>query len=190
MVAASQLRAGMALRFEGQTYKVVACEYHPGQGKMGGQAHTRLKNLATGALWEHSFRAELKLEDLPVQKQSLEFLYSDADQCYFMDPETYEQVGIPNAVVGPTAKFLQTQMQLPVEFVEELPVSVLFPDILEVRIEDTAPPAHAQQDTTWKAARLENGVEIVVPQFIKSGDLIRLDVENLKYMDRAKGAGR
>jgi elongation factor P len=190
MVAASQLRTGMAVRFEGQTYKVVACEYHPGQGKMGGQAHVRLKNLVTGTFWEHSFRAELKLEDLPVEKHSLEFLYSDADQCYFMDPESYEQVAIPAAVVGEQARFLEPQMKLPVEFVEERPISVLFPDMLEVRIADTTPPMHAQQDSAWKPARLDNGVQVMVPQFIKSGDLIRLDVENLKYVDRAKGAGR
>ena len=190
MVVASQLRAGMAIRFEGQAYKVVACEYHPGQGKMGGVAHTRLKNLETGTFWEHSFRAELKLETLPAEKHSLEFLYSDADHCHFMDPETYEQVSIPLAVVGQQAKFLEPQMKLPVEFVQERAVSVLFPDVLEVRVADTAPPTHAQQVSAWKPARLENGVEIMAPQFIKAGDLIRLDVENLKYMDRAKAAGR
>jgi len=190
MVAASQLRAGMAIRFEGQTYKVVACEYHPGQGKMGGAAHARLKNLTTGTFWEHSFRAELKLETLPAEKRSLEFLYSDTDHCYFMDPETYDQTGIPLAVVGEQAKFLEPQMRLPVEFVEERAVSVLFPDILEARVAQTAPPSHAQQDSAWKPAKLENGVEIMAPQFIKAGDLIRLDVETLRYVDRAKGAGR
>jgi elongation factor P len=190
MVTASQLRAGMAIRYEGQPYKVVSCEYHPGQGKMGGVAHARLHNLRTGTFWEHSFRAELKLETLPVEKRSLEFLYADADACYFMSPETYEQVAVPMAVAGQQSKFLQPQMQVPVEFVEDRPVSLLFPDVLEVRIAATAPPSHAQQDSTWKPARLENGVEVMVPQFIKAGDTIRLDVEQLKYMDRAKGAAR
>ncbi|HTQ52814.1 MAG TPA: elongation factor P [Bryobacteraceae bacterium] len=189
MVTASQLRAGMAIRYNGQVYKVVSSEYHPGQGKMGGVSHTRLKNLTTGTLWEHSFRADLKLDTLPVEKRSLEFLYSDADRCYFMDPATYEQIGVPLAVVGQQAKFLEPQMKLPVEFVEERAMSVLFPEILEVRIAETAPPVHAQQDSTWKPARLENGIEIMAPQFIKAGDLIRLDVENLKYVDRAKAAG-
>jgi elongation factor P len=189
MITASQLRAGMAVRFEGQPYKVVACDYRPGQGQMGGAAHARLKNLATGTYWEHSFRAELKLETLPVEKRSLEFLYADADHCYFMDPETFDQVVVPLEVAGQPAKFLEPQMNLTVEFVEDRPVSVLFPDILEVRIADTAPPSHAQADSAWKPARLENGVAIMAPQFIKSGDLIRLDVENLKYVDRAKVSG-
>jgi elongation factor P len=62
------------------------------------------------------------------------------------------------------------------------------PDFLEVRIDDTAPPIHAQNDSNWKTARLENGVEVMVPQFIKNGDMIRLDLAALKYMDRAKSA--
>ncbi len=188
MVLASQLRAGMAVRFEGQVYKVLAAEYHPGQGKMGGAAHARLKDLTTGALWEHSFRSELKLDDLAVEKQSMDFLYTDVDACYFMDPETYDQVAVPASLLGDQAKFLQPGMRLPVESIEGRPLSVLFPDVIESRIAETAPPVHAQQDSTWKTALLENGVEIMVPQFIKAGDVIRLDVQNLKYVDRAKGA--
>jgi len=114
-------------------------------------------------------------------------LYSDADACYFMNPENYEQVAIPVAVIGEQARFLLPQMRLAVEFIEGRPVSVLFPDIIDVRVADTAPPVHQQQDSTWKSARLENGVEIMVPQFVKTGDAIRLDLQTLKYVDRAKG---
>ena len=80
-------------------------------------------------------------------------------------------------------------MLVPVEFVEGRPVSVQLPDVLEVRIAATAPPIHQQQDNTWKPARLENGVEIMVPQFIKDGDLIRLDMTSLRYMDRRRERG-
>jgi elongation factor P len=77
---------------------------------------------------------------------------------------------------------------VPVEFVDGTPISVQLPDVLEVRIADTTPPVHAQQDSNWKTATLENGVAVMVPQFIKTGDLIRLDMTALKYMDRAKSA--
>jgi len=190
MVTASQLRAGMAIRYDGQLYKVLIADYHPGQGKMGGVTHARLKNLSTGTLWEHSFRSDLKLDDLPVEKQPMDFLYADSEQCYFMNPETYEQVGIPTSVIGEQARFLQPGMRVAVEFVEGQPMSVAFPDIMEVRVANTAPPVHQQTDSVWKTARLENGAEIMVPQFIKVGDCIRLDVANLKYIDRAKGATR
>jgi elongation factor P len=186
MISASQLRAGLAIRYEQQPYKVLAADYHPGQGKMGGVNHVRLRNLATGTQWEHSFRAELKLEELPVERQTLDFLYENGGQCCFMNPETYEQVDLPVAVVGPQAKFLEAGMSLPVEFVEGRAVSVVFPEILEVSIADTAPPLHGQQDSTWKPARLKNAVEIMVPPFVKTGDCVRLNLLEMKYMDRAK----
>lgn len=186
MVPASQMRAGMVVRFEGQTYKVLIADYHPGQGKMGGVTHARLLNLSTGTQWEHSFRSDLKMEDLPVEKTTMEFLYRDAGICYFMNPQTYEQIEIEDDKIGPQAAFLLPQMQVPVEFVNAEPVNVVFPGFVEIRVADTAPPVHQQQDSTWKSAKLENGVEVMVPQFIKSGDAIRLDVTTLKYMDRAK----
>jgi elongation factor P len=190
MVIASQLRPGMVVRHEGHTFRVVSCEYHAGQGKMSGVAHVRLKNLLTGTFLEHGFRAEIKLEVIDVEKQNLEFLYSDPDHYFFMNPENFEQIGISQSVIGAIGRFLQPQMRLPVEFAEGNPINVVFPDIVELRIKQTAPPAHQQQDNTWKQAELENGLEIMVPQFIRTGDTIRVDVEKLKYMDRAKGASR
>jgi elongation factor P len=187
MIAASQLRIGMAIKYEGQRYKVAAAEYHPGQGKMGGVTHTRLQNLDTRTFWEHSFRSDLKLEEIALEKQALEFLYADGDQCCFMNPETYEQTEVARDSVGePQAGLLEAGMKLSVEFLEGRPVSVLFPDVLEVKIVDTAPPIHQQADNTYKPAKLANGVEVMVPQFVKTGDAIRLDVANMKYMDRAK----
>jgi elongation factor P len=189
MITASQLRAGSAIRYESQPYKVLAADYHPGQGKMGGVNHVRLRNLDTGTTWEHSFRAELKLEELAVDRQTLEFLYEDEGLCCFMNPDTFEQVEVPVSVIGPQARFLETGMRLPVELVEERPVSVLLPDVLEVAIAETAPPLHSQQDAAWKPARLANGVEIMVPPFIKSGDSVRLNLAEMKYMDRARAKG-
>jgi elongation factor P len=153
---------------------------------MGGATHARLQNLGTGAFWEHSFRADLKLEEVPIEKQMLEFLYADEDNGCFMHPETFEQTEIPKPLIGAQAAFLEAGMKLAVEFVNGHPVSVLFPDVLEVKIADTSPPMHQQPDTNFKAARLENGVEVMVPQFVKTGDVIRLDLQNLRYMDRAK----
>jgi elongation factor P len=190
MISASQLRAGMAIRFEGQLYRVVGADYHPGQGKMGGVCHARLKNLSTGTFWEHSFRSDLKLEELPSEKRPMTYLYTDADGCWFMDEESFDQINIPEDSVGQAAVFLQPEMRLAVDFVEGKAVGVHFPDSLDVRIADTAPPTHSQTDSTWKPAKLENGVEVMVPQFIKTGDAIRLDLASLRYMDRAKGAGK
>jgi len=186
MVVASQLRTGAVIRFEGKEYKVVATDYRPGQGRMTGAMHARLRNLETGTIWEHAFRAELKVEEIALDKHTMEFLYATENHCCFMDPDSFEQTEIPTALIGVQARFLEAGMKLAVEFVGGRAINVLFPDVLEVKIANTAPPAHQQQDTNFKPATLDNGVEVMVPQFVKSGDIIRLDIENLRYMDRAR----
>lgn len=86
MIAASQLRNAMAIRYQGVIYKVVEAAYHAGQGKMGGVTHTRLKNIDTGTLWEHRFRADEKLEEIPLEKQQMDFLYSDGRGLFLHEP--------------------------------------------------------------------------------------------------------
>src|SRR5260370_6255319 len=140
MVSASQLRSGMVVRYENQTYRVVAADYHPGQGKMGGVTHVRLQNLSTAIFWEHNLRSDLKLGEIPVDRYMLEFLHADADQCCFMNPESYEQTEIERSVVGPQAGFLLPGMKLGVEFVEGRPVHVLFPEFVQVSVSDTVHP--------------------------------------------------
>src|SRR5262249_17210890 len=115
---------------------------------------------------------------------------ADAEQCHFMNPETYEQIEIASSLIGRQARLLLPEMRIGVEFVEGQPVSVDFPATIEIRVTQTAPPIHQQQDNTLKSARLENDIEILVPQFNKAGDTIRLDVENLKYVERAKIAAK
>lgn len=186
MIVASQMRAGMAVRYEGQTYKVLAAEYHPGQGKMGGATHARLQNAGTGTIWEHSFRADLKLEDVSAEKQALEYLYDDGAQYVFMNPETFEQTEIEKESVGSLAAFLEAGKRFTVEFVEGRALGVQFPDTMEVEIADTAPAMHQGENSAFKPAKLANGLEIMVPQFIKTGDAVRLDLRTLKYVDRVK----
>ena len=186
MIGAEKLRAGMAIRYQGQPYKVVAADYHPGQGKMGGANHLELRNLETGTLWQQSLRAELKVEELPIERLNLEYLYSTETASIFMHLQNFEQIEVPSALLGAQARFLSEGMQLPVEFVEGRPIAVLFPDFVEIAVAETAPPVHSQVDGNWKPARLGNGVEVMVPPFVKSGESIRLNLNTLKYMERAR----
>jgi elongation factor P len=150
MVVASQLRPGMAVRLEGKTYRVLGATYHAGQGKMGGVTHAQLKNLSTGTLLDQAFRADLRLEDLPIEKQMMEFLYSDGDQCCFMHPDTYEQLEVPASVIGSRARFLQPQMQVAIEFVEGRPVNVVFPETIDVAVTETHPDQSSTIHQSWR----------------------------------------
>jgi elongation factor P len=103
-----------------------------------------------------------------------------------MHPDTFEQVEIPNAVLGLATKFMQPGMELPVEFFEGQPIRVIFPGVAEARVVNTAPPAHSQQDSAWKEATLENGLAIRVPLFIAPGEIVRVDVATGHYVERAR----
>lgn len=186
MVIASDLQAGMAVRIEGQVYKVLEVESKAGAAKMGGVVKTKVVNVRSGNLWEPHFRLLEKLEDLELERHMMEFLYAQGGTCTFMRPDTYEQVEITGAILGPGEKFLQPGMELPVEFFEGEPISVVFPEVAEARVAATAPPSHSQQDSAWKDATLENGLSIKVPLFIASGELVRVEVRAGRYIERVR----
>jgi len=186
MVIASELREGMIIRIEGQIYKVLEVESKAGAAKMGGVVKTKLINVKTGRLWEPHFRPQEKLEDLELERRTMEFLYASGDTCTFMRPDTFEQIEVPAAVLGLAEKFLQPGMELPVEFFEGEAISIVFPDVTEARVATTAPPSHSQQDSAWKEATLENGLAIRVPLFIAPGEILRVDVRTGRYVERAR----
>ena len=186
MVIASELKSGMVLRIEREIYKVLEAEFKAGAAKLTGVVKTKLSNVTTGSMWEQHFRPQERLEDVHLEQRTLEYLFSDADSCTFMNPENFEQVEVPRAIVGAAEKFLQSGMLLSVEVFEGRPISVLFPDVAEARVARTAPPAHAHQDNAWKEALLENGVRIQVPLFIAPGEIVRVDVKAGRYVERAR----
>jgi len=186
MVIASQLRPGTVLKINNDLFKVIDSQYHIGQGKMPGSVHTKLRNVLKGTFKELRSRPEERLEETQLEKQEMEFLYSDTDSATFMNPRTYDQVSIPLEAIGAATTFLQPEVKVPVEFYEGQPVSIVFPEIVEVKIQTTAQPVHQQQDNTYKSATLENGMELMVPQFIKPGETIRVEVVTGKYVDRVR----
>jgi elongation factor P len=186
MVIASELRPGMVIRFEGQVYKVLDVESKAGAAKMGGVVKASLSNLHSGRLLDQHFRPQERLEDLELERHNMEFLYSGDDGVTFMNPVTFEQVEIAREMIGAAEKFLTPEMEIPVEFFEGKPVSIVLPQIVEMRVETTAPSVHAQQDSAFKEATLENGLEIKVPLFIGPGEIVRVEVRTGKYVDRVR----
>jgi len=187
MVIASKLKSGMVLRLEGAIYEVLEAESKAGAAKLGGVVKAKLNNVTTGTMWERHFRPQERLEDVQLEQRNMEFLFSDADSCTFMDPETFEQILIPSAFVGTAEGFLHAGMLVPVQFFESRPIGALLPDIAEARVATTAAPSHAHQDSAWKEATLENGVRIQVPLFIAAGEVVRVDVKERRYVERARG---
>jgi elongation factor P len=188
MLTAVDLKEGMAIRIEGQIYKVLEVESKAGAAKLGGVVKTKLSSVGTGHIWEPHFRPQERIEEVELERRMMEYVFSSADSCTFMNPETFEQIEIPKSVIGAAELFLQSGMQLPVEFFEGEPLAVTFPDAVEIRVAETAAPAHAQQETAWKAAKLENGMTVQVPMFIGIGEVVRIEVKTGRYLERARMA--
>ena len=186
MVIASDLRAGMVIKIDEEPYYVAAADYHIGQGKMPGSVHARLRDILKGTTKELRFRPEERLEETALEKQQMEFLYSDSTSATFMNPQNFEQISIPLEIIGPGHTFLKTEMEVPIEFYNGRPVSVMLPETVELTVETTVPPIHQQQDTTYKPATLDNGMEVMVPQFIAEGEVVRIDVATGKYVERLR----
>jgi len=186
MILASELHAGMIIRIDQQIYKVIDIQAKAGAAKMGGVVKTKLINVRTGRIWEPHFRPQEKLEDLELERHTMEFLFTDGEGCTFMRPDTFEQIEVPAAMVGDGRVFLQSGMQLLIEFFEGDPISIVFPDVVEARIANTALPSHSQQDSAWKEAILENGLSVRVPLFIAPGETVRVDIRTGRYVERAR----
>jgi elongation factor P len=190
MVIASELKPGIFLRVEGEIYKVLEAESKAGSAKLNGVVKTKLCNVTTRRLWEPHFRPQERLEDLEVGRHLMEFLFGDGEACTFMDPDTFEQITVPSAILGPAYAFLQSGMELPVEFFEGRVLSVVVPDIFGARVAATAPPSHSHEDTAWKDATLDNGLRIRVPLFIAPGEIVRVVARDGSYVERARNGHR
>jgi elongation factor P len=186
MVIAAELKAGMVIRVEGQIYKVLDVESKAGAAKLSGVVKTKLSSVKSRRMWEPHFRPQERLEEIELERRTMEFVFAAGDTCTFMNPETFEQVEVPSVILGPAEKFLQPGMRLPVEFFEGEPSSVAFPEVAEARVAETAPPAHSQQESAWKKATLENGLSIQVPLFVGPGEVVRVDVRTGRYIERVK----
>ena len=183
MITASEIRLGNILRVEGKTAKVISQEIK-GTGKFGKTVHVRLKMIEDGRVTEKSYRAEEKVEDVEVRVVKLQYLYRDGDRFVFMNGETFDQVSLPAKTVGKQEIFLKENSETSALFEGDKPLSIDFPKTVDLKVVSAPPGVKGQADTTYKEVELENGLKILAPQFVKEGETVRVDIENLSYHER------
>lgn len=186
MVSASELKQGMAIRIEGQIYRVAEVEARAGAARMGATVRARLCNVSTGRFRDQHFRPQERLEELEFEERRLEFLYGDERTCTFLRLDTFEQVEFPSEGLGLAAKLLQPGSEVTADFFEGEPVSVVLPDAMEARVVSTAPPARSQQDSGRKEAKLDNGLTVQVPLFVAAGEVVSIDLKTGRYLERVR----
>ena len=123
---------------------------------------------------------------MELDKRKLEFLYSDGSNCIFQRLASFEQVEFPAASLGLAEKLLQSGVEVPAEFFEGEPISVILADTVEARVTSTALPIRSQQDSGRKEATLENGLVIQVPLFVASGELVSVSLKTGRYVERVR----
>ncbi|GAB4243948.1 MAG: elongation factor P [Acidobacteriota bacterium] len=184
MLPASEIKRGMVLREGSHLLQVLHSEFHMGGGQMGGLQHVKVRNLSTGSTFERRFKPDEKVDVVDVDRRHLEYLYSEGDTYVFMDRETFEQFPIPAHLVGDKAVYLSPDLDVVGLFLEGNPISVQFPETVDLKVVSAPPPLHEQDSNTPKTVQLENGMEILAPQFIKEGDVVRVEIETGKYLER------
>jgi elongation factor P len=183
---ATQIRRGMVLVFEGDPCRVTEFRHHT-PGNLRAMIQTKLKNLRTGNNFEHRFRAADSIEKASMETQELEFLYRGGDTFHFMNISNYDQLEMDEEALGDNAQWMQPGMKIIAEYFNGQPIGIDLPNSMVFEVVDTSPVMKtATKTASAKPAKLENGVTVNVPEFISTGERIRVNPSTGEYLDRAK----
>ena len=183
---ATQIRRGMVLVFNGEPCRVVEFRHHT-PGNLRAMVQAKLKNLRTGSNFEHRFRAADTIEKASMETHELEFMYQGGSTYHFMNTENYDQLEIDEEVLGDNAQWMQAGMRIMAEYYDGRVIGIDLPNSLVLEVVDTAPVMKtATKTASTKPAKLENGVTVNVPEFVSTGEKVRVNPNTGEYMDRAK----
>jgi elongation factor P len=185
-IPATQIRRGMVLVMDGEPCRVVEFRHHT-PGNLRAMVQAKLRNLRTGSGFEHRFRAADSVDPASMETHELEFLYQGGDTYHFMNTQNYDQLELDSEALGDAASWMMPQMKIMAEFYDGRPVGIQLPNAVELEITDTAPVMRSATKTASnKPATLENGMTVNVPEFISTGERIRVNPNTGEYLDRAK----
>jgi elongation factor P len=183
----SQARKGMVLsEDDGQLYQVLDRDLNT-PGNWRAQLKLKLKNLKTGTIVEKKVRPQDKVEQAYLDKREMQYIYQDGDGFVFMDTETYDQITLPQDLVGELMLYMKEGNKAQIVFYDSKPLSLDLPATVELKVVDTEPSVKgATAAAQYKPALLETGLKITVPPFISIGEVIQVDTREGKYLSRAK----
>jgi elongation factor P len=184
-ISGVDIRPGNIIEYEGGIWRAVKIQ-HTQPGKGGAYMQVEMKNLIDGRKTNVRFRSAETVERVRLDTKDYQFLYRDGDMLVFMDTDTYEQVSLPEDLLGEAAAFLQDGMQVKLDMYNERPISVELPDQVEATIVEADAVVKGQTaSSSYKPALLDNGVRVMVPPHITAGTKIVVDVYNQEYVRRA-----
>lgn len=185
-IMGNDLRRGMLIRHNNELHKVFSVE-HRTPGNLRAFVQAKLRNVRTGAIFEHRFRSQDSVEKVNVDESEMEYLYKDGTNYFFMDTQTYEQTNISEEMLGEDADYLTPNLKVQIMVFEGRPIGIELPPTVDLKVVEVEPGLKsATVSNVGKPAKLETGLTVQVPAFINAGEVIRVDTEEGKYLERVR----
>jgi elongation factor P len=183
-IQATRLRKGNLIKLGNDLFRLMEV-HHLTPGNKRAHIQARMRNIRTGALADHKFRAEEDVERAVLDEREMQYLYNDGDHYYFMDTSTFEQIHISSEAMGDAKDYIIADATIRVEFYDVEPVGIEMPPTVDLIVKETVPGIKgATASAQIKPATLETGLVVNVPSFINEGDKIRVNTETGAYQSR------
>jgi elongation factor P len=185
MPAANDIRKGQVIKFNGEPHLVMETQ-HRTPGNLRAFVQIKMRNLRYGKALDQRFASTDTIEVLPTDKRTLEFSYADRDTYAFMDPESFEQIELNATTLGDVTNYLTPGGKVDVLFVDEKALTVEIPSAVSLKVIESAEGIKGDTaSNVQKPAKLETGLVVQVPLFVKEGEIIRVNTTDGSYLGRA-----
>ena len=183
-INATEIRVGMILEHKNDLWEVMKTN-HVKPGKGGAFAQVEMKSLSKNTKLNERFRSSETIEKASLDEIKYNFLYKDENDFYFMSPETFEQINVNKVILGEKGKLLSENLEVSINFHNEKPLNITLPNQITCKIDTTDAALKGQTvSSSYKPAKLNNGLNIQVPPFIESGDMVVVDTRTMEYVKK------
>ena len=183
-INASEIRVGMLLEYKDDLWQVLKTQ-HVKPGKGGAFAQVEMKSLNKNTKLNERFRSSESVEKAALDETDFNYSYEDDQNYFFINPKSFEQIDIKKDLIGEKGKLLTENLEVKISFYNENPISVELPNQVQCKIDTTDAALKGQTvSSSYKPAKLDNGLSIQVPPFIETGDEVIIDTRNLEYVKK------